>query len=1091
MNKIILVIVSILFSFNLVFASEYDLNGDTDIDIEDLAILLDNFGSNQGSQEYLAERDFNQDLSIDILDFVILVNNFGTQIYQLGKSCEDINHDNCVEVFSCGRLSGSNSYFLLMNDVESENTCIVMTGATNSYFDLNGYTITYNTLKPDLINGGFEEDLSNGWTVFGDVERVSSASEGREGYLWGDYYIKMSNSPSQKNYLESAPVYLANSEQTYSSWVVVRSGYSSTPSFFIEIIDETNTVICRSETGSVDRTPGLECNFKISEPKTVRLRFGTLEHQNPYTFYVDFANIASAYDFGIISRNYCDSRRGPDDCPLSASDNIEIFNGKIIQGIGEGPWSEAIEISSMNAKIHDLITEVNGINSMNIEYYRPGVNIFDNILISKSPYVFNRMLIWAQIFASGSESKIFNNTILGGPQSGINIESGTSDLEIYNNYFNLSSKVTNNHAINTYGGLNLNIHDNTIISESGRGIEITGGQSAGARNSTIYNNYIRVKETPPFEYFENYELTCAHGIKLESNIDNVEVYNNTVYSIAEKGTWGSCPLNIGLGSSYSPTPDIKIYNNSFYAIGEIDKEANAEVASAWLIDGDYQQVELYNNNFYSNENIISFRESGEIININFENNSFIKSEINDKQLVLINAYDGSFSNINLLNNELNGINYNYEYGLHASYTRSWEFETDWFLKINLYENGLPVNAELVISNNQGIVFSGTITGSKIFKLPELFFEGYGRSGSVIDYNPYTIQATYNGNQITQNIDLTESKEVSIDFSESSTTSSAIIADHNAVIEFDNGDIPDYWIEEVKNQNFLIQFPGRSHSQQLSGDFDDSSPDTIGGLEMLEDIDPKYNFEVQCFPYSFVESNSLRFVKAQHDGNQWRSFDYECRNDDNDYWSTTTGRQHTLDAASNSIAEGYPFDASMFGWSFHIIRSGSVYDESNNVITFNDERMNAYFLALEEFSQNAPEIEYVYVTAPTDQDTSSYIDECGVDGERVTRYNQEIRDKAILENAVLFDQADIEFHDANMQAPTSEHPCGEGSNIEIRHPDWSVGGFGDCTHANSALCIAKAKAVWWMSARMAGWDGTPACHSSSDCGGNACIQGICQ
>jgi len=31
----------------------------------------------------------------------------------------------------------------------------------------------------------------------------------------------------------------------------------------------------------------------------------------------------------------------------------------------------------------------------------------------------------------------------------------------------------------------------------------------------------------------------------------------------------------------------------------------------------------------------------------------------------------------------------------------------------------------------------------------------------------------------------------------------------------------------------------------------------------------------------------------------------------------------------------------------------------------------------------------------------------------------------------------------------------------------------------------------MAARMEGWDGTPACQSSSDCGGNDCIQGICQ
>ncbi|MCD4759753.1 hypothetical protein K8R33_02615 [archaeon] len=306
----------------------------------------------------------------------------------------------------------------------------------------------------------------------------------------------------------------------------------------------------------------------------------------------------------------------------------------------------------------------------------------------------------------------------------------------------------------------------------------------------------------------------------------------------------------------------------------------------------------------------------------------------------------------------------------------------------------------------------------------------------------------------------------------------IIADHNAVIAFDNGDIPDYWIEQVKSQKIMIQMPGRSHAQQLVGDFDGSPVMSIGGLEMLEDLDSNYQVNIQCNPNSLPSDTALKVVKGQYLGSSWGGVDYECRNDDDDYWSMSTGRSYTEASADRVFTDlGVHFDGSIFGWSFHIIRSDSVHDEEGSMITFNNERRDEYFTALNQFRANDPQTEYIYATAPTDQDTGTYINECGVDGERVTSYNQQIRDEAIVNDGVLFDQADIEYHDANMQPPTTEHPCGSGSDIQIRHPDWGTTSDG-CAHSNTALCVAKAKAFWWMAARMAGWDGT---SSGTFCG----------
>jgi len=320
---------------------------------------------------------------------------------------------------------------------------------------------------------------------------------------------------------------------------------------------------------------------------------------------------------------------------------------------------------------------------------------------------------------------------------------------------------------------------------------------------------------------------------------------------------------------------------------------------------------------------------------------------------------------------------------------------------------------------------------------------------------------------------------------------AIIADHNAVLEFDNGSIPNYWINEVKNQRLLIQFPGRSHAQQLVGDFEEIPPDTIGGLEMLEDLDSTYQVNITCNPNDITPRDELRVVKGQYIGGSWGAGpgQTECRNDDDHYWSTFAGRSYTESSANQIVTDlGLPFDGSVFGWSFHIIREVSIHNEEGIDITFNDERRDAYFSALNNFEINAPQTSYIYSTAPTDHDTSPVPSYLGADGLRVTQYNEMIRQEAITNDGVLFDQSDIENYDITMTTPYS--PTYLGNVLEVRHSDWGETSDG-CAHSNTALCVAKAKAFWWMAARMAGWDGTPACQSSADCGGNACVEGVCQ
>ncbi len=298
---------------------------------------------------------------------------------------------------------------------------------------------------------------------------------------------------------------------------------------------------------------------------------------------------------------------------------------------------------------------------------------------------------------------------------------------------------------------------------------------------------------------------------------------------------------------------------------------------------------------------------------------------------------------------------------------------------------------------------------------------------------------------------------------------AIVVDHRAVLDFDAGHIPERWIDEVKSQGILIHFPGRSHAQQLVGDLDGDPVRHVGGLKTLESMDPQYAVAIQCDLADLPASGALRILKGQYDPDDGNLIEtWECRFDDAEYWARESGRTVTEFTAAYAGQQGSPITASIFGWSYHLIAPGKVHDENGDGITFNDERRAAYLDAVERFQDHASGTIFVYATAPIDRGYSGNDDYLTGDGLRSTVYNQDFRTAALAAGGYLFDQADIENWSEDFTERRAD--THDGQDLQLRHADWDGS---DCAHGGMGICVAKAKAIWWMAARLAGWDGTPA------------------
>lgn len=314
----------------------------------------------------------------------------------------------------------------------------------------------------------------------------------------------------------------------------------------------------------------------------------------------------------------------------------------------------------------------------------------------------------------------------------------------------------------------------------------------------------------------------------------------------------------------------------------------------------------------------------------------------------------------------------------------------------------------------------------------------------------------------------------------------IIADHSIVADYDK--IPQYYIDSVKKM--WLSYPGESHSLAIPA-----------GLLTLEGDEAAYavNVTTSGTPETYTD-DYLRVARAMW-GNVVDADSWYYSYGEEDWWANSTAVTRTKAGLTYANAIGNPISAVGFGWCWDEISRGNnistidpVYgaywggfyynssnaavdvpwglDDADNALTGNTINMDDYLTATQsyiDYCADSIPTQVFFTTPPTNggwMNGSDY---------QATLKAQHIRDYVLEDSTrILFDYADILAYDDNGDSTlntwgsyTYPHitPTNEG--------DESVG------HISEIGSVRLAKAMWWMLARMAGWDGNVTVYSEPE------------
>jgi len=258
-------------------------------------------------------------------------------------------------------------------------------------------------------------------------------------------------------------------------------------------------------------------------------------------------------------------------------------------------------------------------------------------------------------------------------------------------------------------------------------------------------------------------------------------------------------------------------------------------------------------------------------------------------------------------------------------------------------------------------------------------------------------------------------------------SGPIIIDHTCT---DLSQIPPFWIQQAKSL-LRVSYGHTSHGSQ-----------PITGMEVLEGNTPSglYDFNTN----GAVTADVLSLADYTPSG--------DLGNPDRTTWASET--RTYLDEPGNN--------RNVVVWSW----CGQVSDATQTQI-------QTYLNLMNGLEQDYPDVTFVYMTG--------HLDGSGVEG-NLNQRNEQIRQYCRNHNEVLFDFADIESYDPDGDEFLSRY-ADDGCNYSCAggtcnwadqwcasHGSDPLCDSCDCAHSEPLNCNLKARAFWWMLARIAGWPG---------------------